>query len=114
MICPNCKSEFEKGILTCSDCHIPLVSELMPDLEETVETPIAYDYVLVYRPINSQEVALIKMIMEREEIPYFIKNEPLHRTVLFSIHGPGEMQLYVAEKYAEATIKLLDEEFGHS
>ena len=52
--------------------------------------------------------------MEREEIPYFIKNEPLHRTVLFSIHGPGEMQLYVAEKYAEATIKLLDEEFGHS
>ena len=71
------------------------------------------DYVLVYRPINSQEVALIRMILEREGIPFFIKNEPLHRAVIFSIQGPGEIQLFVPEKYAEETTGLLRSELEH-
>ena len=54
------------------------------------------------------------MIMEREEIPYVIKNEPLHRAAIFSINGPGEIQLFVAEEFAEETIELLKEELGHS
>ena len=71
------------------------------------------NFVLVYYPINSQEVAMIKMILEREDIPYYIKNEPLHKTVLYSIQGPGNIELYVADEYADDTIKLLKNELGH-
>jgi hypothetical protein len=118
MICPACKSEFVEGVSVCSDCGIPLVDRL-PDPgsenSEPVKTGQAEetDYVLVYRPINSQEVALIRMILEREGIPFFIKNEPLHRAVIFSIQGPGEIQLFVPEKYAVETAGLLRSELEH-
>ena len=113
MICPKCKSEFVEGITTCPDCQTQLVYEITESDSNKTELREDYNYVFVYNPISSQEVALIKMIMEREGIPYFIKNEPLHKVVIFSISGPGEIQLYVAEEFAEATIKLLKEELGH-
>ena len=71
------------------------------------------NFVLVYNPISSQEVSLIKMIMERENIPYYIKNDPLHKAVIFSIQGPGKIELYVADQFAEDTIRLLRTELGH-
>lgn len=39
MYCHKCKSEFVKGITVCSDCGIPLVSEL----PETMPEPIIID-----------------------------------------------------------------------
>jgi hypothetical protein len=113
MICPECKSEFVEGIIACSDCGIPLVHHLPNELLVGDEQKQDYNFVFVYSPLSSQEVSLIKMIMEREDIPYIIKNDPLHKTVLFSIQGPGKIELYVAEQFAEATIKLLIEELGH-
>lgn len=29
--CPNCKAEYQEGFSTCSDCDVPLVSELPPE-----------------------------------------------------------------------------------
>ena len=113
MICPQCKSEFVDGITTCSDCGIPLVIQITDESTENPELEEKSDFICVYTPINSQEVALIKMIMERESIPYFIKNDPIHRVVIFSVHGPGNIELYVAEQYAEDVIKLLREELEH-
>ena len=113
MICPKCRSEFIEGVTNCPDCQIPLVYQIPEIIPETLDDGKNYNYVFVYTPISSQEVALIRMIMEREGIPYFIKNEPLHKTIIFSIRGPGEMQLYVAEEFAEDTMNLLKEELGH-
>jgi hypothetical protein len=113
MICPKCKSEFFEGITTCPDCQIQLVYQITENIPEHFNDSKNCNYVFVYTPISSQEVALIRMIMERESIPYFIKNEPLHKSAIFSIRGPGEIQLYVAEEFAEDTIKLLREELGH-
>jgi len=107
MICPKCKSEFVEGVTTCPDCQIQLVYQISENIPEYFEDNENHNYVLVYTPINSQEVAIIRMIMEREGIPYFIKNEPLHKAVIFSIRGPGEIQLYVAEEFAEDTINYL-------
>ena len=112
MICPNCKSEFVEGVTTCPDCEIQLVYQISEDIPENFDDDKNYNYVFVFTAINSQEVALIRMIMEREGIPYFIKNEQLHKSVIFSTRGPG-IQLYVAEEFAEDTIKLLREELGH-
>jgi hypothetical protein len=113
MICPECNSEFVEGVISCPDCEIPLVHHVPDDLTEEDELKDDHNFVLVYNPISSQEVSLIKMIMERENIPYIIKNEPLHKAVIFSIHGPGNIELYVAERFAEDTIKILRNELGH-
>jgi len=80
---------------------------------ENCESQNRHHFILIYNPINSQEVAIIRMILEREQIPYVIKNDPLHKAALFSINGPGEIQLYVAPAFAENTINLLKEELGH-
>jgi hypothetical protein len=113
MICPECKSEFIEGVTFCPDCEIPLVHYIEDDLTAKDEPKEDYNFVLVYNPISSQEVSLIKMIMERENIPYFIKNDPLHKSVIFSTHGPGNIELYVDERFAEDTVKLLRNELGH-
>lgn len=113
MICPNCKSEFIDGVSTCSDCELPLVDHLLAPEREMREDYTEVKFISVYYPINSQEVSIIKMILEREEIPHYIKNDRLHGAVLFSIQGPGKMVLYVLEEYAERTIDLLREELGH-
>ena len=112
MICPNCRSEFVEGVTTCPDCEIQLVYQISENIPENFDDRKNYNYVFVYTPINSQEVALIRMIMEREGIPYFLKNEPIYKTAIFSTRVPG-IQLYVAEEFAEGTIKLLREELGH-
>ena len=113
MICPKCNSEFVDVITSCSDCGIPLVYQIIDESTENLEPIEKYNFICVYTPINSQEVAIIKMIMEREAIPYFIKNDPIHKSVLFSIHGPGRIELFVPEQYAEDIINLLKEELEH-
>lgn len=69
MICPECKSEFVEGIISCPDCKIPLVYHIPDDLTEGDAPKEKINLVFVYSPISSQEVSLIKMIMEREDIP---------------------------------------------
>ena len=113
MICPKCKSEFVDGVTICTDCGISLVFQIIDEFVANSEPVEKHNFVCVYSPINSQEVAIIKMIMEREAIPYFIKNDPIHKAVTFSVHGPGNIELYVAEQYAEDVIKLLREELEH-
>ena len=113
MICPNCKSEFIEGVFTCSDCEVTLV-DYLPATEQEIEHQYTnVTYVSVYNPINSQEVAIIKMILEREGIPHHIKNDRLHGAVLFSLQGPGKMELLVPEEFAERTINLLRDELEH-
>jgi hypothetical protein len=53
------------------------------------------------------------MILERENIPFYIKNDRLHGAVLFSIQGPGKMEVFVPEDFARQTIDILTEELGH-
>jgi hypothetical protein len=113
MICPECKFEYVEGIINCPDCGVQLVDEISDKSTAYSNSKEEKSYVFVYNPINSQELSLIKMIMEREQIPFLIKNEPLSHAVLFSIQGPGAMQLYVAEEFAEEATKILKEELGH-
>ena len=113
MLCPDCNSEYIEGIYICPDCGIKLVDSVPPDDHTPVNPLQDIHFVSVYTPLNSQEVSIIKMILEREKIPYFIKNDRLHGAVLFSIQGPGKMEVLVPEKYAQQTVQLLTEEIGH-
>lgn len=113
MICPNCNSEFVEGIYSCPDCGIQLV-DYTPQDEKSQDNPLQdVHFISVYTPLNSQEVSIIKMILEREDIQYYIKNDRLHGAVIFSIEGPGKMEVFVPEEHAERTSDLLREELGH-
>ena len=62
--------------------------------------------VFIYGPFDYQKMVLIKTIMEREGIAYFIKNEFGALTPT----GSREMELYVPEDKAEFCIDLLKDE----
>ena len=93
MLCPKCEAEYIEGILLCSDCNISLVYSLPEKLEKSEkyylenepekDHSIKEDYVYIYSPVSSQEVIFIKMILEREEIPYFTKNNNSYKQISF-------------------------------
>ena len=113
MICPDCHSEYVEGIYNCPDCGITLVDLISPDKNNPDNSLQDVHFISVYSPLNSQEVSIIKMILEREDIEYYIKNDRLHGAVLFSIEGPGKMEVFVPEYVAQKTRDILTEELGH-
>lgn len=102
MFCLYCDGEIKEEETYCPHCG----KHIVHFGKETA-------FVKVYDPINSQEVAMIRMIMEREGIPYHIKNDRLHGAVLFAITGPGSMELWVPEKFTDEVKRLLSDELGH-
>lgn len=70
MFCPICKAEYRSGFTICSDCNVQLVPELPP---EHPKEP--HNMVNLYSPSNEMELAIIKSILDAEEVNYFVKNE---------------------------------------
>ena len=82
MFCPNCRTEYREGFTVCADCDSDLVGELPPE-----EKPEFIDYVEVMGTYNPADVALIKSILDAENITYYFNAEhfmyvrPLAETV---------------------------------
>ncbi len=70
MFCPQCKTEYVKGIAECADCKIPLVSKqpAEPDHEKG-------DYVGVLSTYNAADIAIVKSILDDAQIDYFFQGE---------------------------------------
>ena len=67
----------------------------------------------IYRPTDLQEVAMIKMILEREGVDYVITNEHLASVLpIFGPAGLSSMRLMVEVRRAEEVTDLLREELG--
>ncbi len=70
MFCPICKAEYRPGFTVCSDCNVQLVPEL------SLEQPKSFhEMINLYSPNNEMELAMIKSILDSEDINYFVKNE---------------------------------------
>lgn len=83
MFCPNCRTEYKDGIVTCADCGAALVPEL-PVIDESSEL------VTVMETRDLAIVALAKSILEEAEIPFNAKGElPMEQ---FTV-GPVEIQV---------------------
>ena len=73
MYCPQCKGEYRAGFTECADCQISLVSELPPsDSSDELED---VSLVEVLSTADQGEVALVKSLLETEDIPYFAQGE---------------------------------------
>ncbi|SHK17219.1 putative signal transducing protein [Desulforamulus aeronauticus] len=86
MFCPKCKSEFREGFSRCSRCEVALISDLPSSTDTKVNEVVDYefiDYELIYSTFNPGEVALIKSLLESENITYFISGENLLYVPLF-------------------------------
>ena len=82
MFCPKCRTEYREGFRVCADCDSDLVDELPPE-----EKPEFIDYVEIMGTYNPADVALIKSILDAENITYYFNAEhfmhvnPLGETV---------------------------------
>ena len=73
MFCPECRAEYREGFYECSDCQVPLVSELPPKL--TPERPAPVHLVTVLETGDPALIALVKSLLEDGGIPYFARGE---------------------------------------
>ncbi len=70
MFCPECRSEFIEGIAVCPECEVNLINELPP-----VPEPEFIDFEEILATYNPADIALLKSILDSEEITYFFKGE---------------------------------------
>ena len=99
MFCPKCKSEYKQGITECPECNVALVYELPPE-PETKFAKVEVEE--VYSTFNLADVALIKSILDAEDIEYYFKGE-------FSFRKPlvEPVRLIVKKSDAERVRELL-------
>lgn len=69
-------------------------------------------FVEVYRPSSQQEVMLLRMVLEREGIDFYIINERLHSLFHAVDTALGDMRLMVERTRVARCRQLLQEELG--
>ena len=69
-------------------------------------------FVEVYRPRSQQEVMLLRMVLEREGIDFYIINERLHSLFHAVDTALGDMRLMVERARVARCRQLLEEELG--
>lgn len=70
MFCPICRAEYRSGFTLCKDCNAQLIQELPPDRPEE-----SHSMINLYSPNSEMELAMIKSLLDAEEINYFVKND---------------------------------------
>jgi hypothetical protein len=98
MYCPKCKGEYREGFAQCVDCQIPLVDELPQS--ESDDAPI--DLVEVMSIADPGLIALVKSILEAEDIPYLAHGEHFSR-----MHATIPVRFLVAKEDVEVAREVL-------
>jgi hypothetical protein len=98
MFCPKCKAEYRKRFYVCSDCHIALVDTLPPEPKSEF-----IEYVEVLGTYNPADVALIKSLLDAEDITYCFNAE--HSMYVYP--GVEPTRLMVKKDEAEEAKEIL-------
>ena len=98
MFCPECKSEFIKGIKICPVCNVKLIDELPPEPE-----PEFVNYGEVLATYNPADIAFLKSLLDSEGIHYFFKGE--HFMYVRPLADP--VRLMVRTDQVEMALELL-------
>src|SRR5437588_2632017 len=100
MFCPQCKGEYQDGFTECADCQIPLVSEL--PLSESNDEQKAVDLVEVLSTADPGLIALVKSVLEAEEILYLAHGEHFSR-----MHATIPVKFLVSKEDVELAREVL-------
>ena len=105
MICPECKSEYRQGFLTCADCGTELVLAL-PEDEPADDGEHDYvEYEDLMRLLDPSYVAFIRSVLTAEGFDYYVLGE--HTSYLFSL--PVEQIIRVRADQIERAREILDD-----
>jgi len=69
MFCPKCRTEYLPGTTRCPECNVSLVEELTPENHKV------NNYRKVLSLSTAEEVALLKSILDDNDIEYYFQGE---------------------------------------
>ena len=72
MYCPECGAEYREEFFKCADCGTDLVSGQPPDAEDDVRY---VEMVEVFSTYNPGDIAVIKSVLDGEDIHYYFQGE---------------------------------------
>ncbi len=109
MICPECKSEYRQGFLTCSDCGVELVPTLPPEAPPEAQTnDREHDYAEfsdLLSTLDQSYVSFIRSILDGEGIDHYVLGE--HASHVFALPVPQIVR--VRDDQIERAREILDD-----
>ena len=72
MFCPKCEKEYPSGLHQCADCGVDLIEGRPP---ETGNDAVYVDLVEIFSTYNQGDIAVIKSVLDGEEIHYYFQGE---------------------------------------
>ncbi len=107
MICPECKSEYRQGFLTCADCGVELVPKL-PEVsvasKEHGEPPEYASFVTLLETFDPSYLAFLQSMLQGDGIDYYVLGEDAHWSYM-----PAPKIIRVREEQAARALELLEE-----
>jgi hypothetical protein len=97
MFCPKCKSEYYEGLQRCESCDADLVEKLIEK-----EHP-EHKFIEILSTFNPMDIAMIKSILENEEINFYFDGDNFFAYRPFAIAA----RLMVQEDQVEIVIELI-------
>ena len=109
MFCPECSAEFREGFDRCNECEVALVHEA-PTQDHSL-----HRHVTVLETSRSEEIAVVKSLLEGAEIPFFtegeVMNELFPADTMVTVFNPHfAVAFKVPEERAEEAKALLSAE----
>jgi hypothetical protein len=102
MFCPNCRAEYRQGFTKCAECGIDLVDGKPPGTEDNV---LYVEMAEVYSTYNPGDIAVIKSILDGENIHYYFQGENTN----LMVGGGAYARLLVEEDQADRVRDILHE-----
>jgi len=102
MFCPKCGAEYREGFHKCADCGVDLVN----DEPAATEDHLNYvEMVEVFSTYNPGDIAVIKSILDGEDIHYYFQGENTN----LMVGGGSYARLLVQADQVERVQDILQE-----